>query len=112
MAEEKQPQEYEAGSEKKAKKKQSQLSSLILAGVFLLGIFLPARYKAFAPLLFLVVPVIKVLNKWKNDPTEQTGMPSAEQPAASFSPYKNDSTDPYSYQPKDPKDPRKYKPIG
>lgn len=103
--------EADKDSQKEEKKKQAQVNGLILAGVFLLGVLLPDRYKAFAPFLFVIPVVMKVVNKWSKDSTEQFDSTQA----TTYSKVvqgTNRYADPYSFQPKDPKDPRKYKPIG
>jgi hypothetical protein len=93
-------------------KKQWKLNSLILAGVFALSVLLPAEYKAFAPLLFLVPFIIKVTNKFRQS-GESPEHPSTDPPYNPSMPEDRTTlSDPYSYKPKDPKDPRKYKPIG
>jgi hypothetical protein len=96
---------------KEAAKKVSHLNTLILAAVFLLGLVLPSTYKILAPFLFLVPWIISLVNKARKA-GEISGSPS---PAKAYSPSVHDqsqSVDPYSFTPKDPKDPRRYKPIG
>jgi hypothetical protein len=92
-------------------KKRSLLNALILAGVLVLGAVLPPAYKAFAPLLFVIPFIIAVMNKVRQAGEKQ------ENPARgqSYSPRVPDgipSLEQYTYKPKDPKDPRRYKPIG
>jgi hypothetical protein len=92
-------------------KKQWQLNALILAGVFLLSVVLPPAYKILAPFLFVIPFIINVVNKIRqveeksgNSPQDQTHSPPM--------PDQIPSPEPYTYKPKDPKDPRRYKPIG
>lgn len=92
-------------------KKRSRLNTLILALVFVLGIALPQPYKAFAPILFLIPLVIAVMNKVRQA-GEKSGTPLPNQTYSPPMPDQNHSVEPYSYTPKDPKDPRRYKPIG
>ncbi|MBN2321210.1 MAG: hypothetical protein JXR49_19175 [Acidobacteria bacterium] len=84
-------------------KRQWKLNSLILVGVLLLGAVLPPEYKAYAPLLFVVPFIISVANKMRQA-GENSGDPSQN---PNYAPH-----EPYTYKPKDPKDPRKYKPLG
>jgi hypothetical protein len=92
-------------------KKPWQLNVLILAGVFLLGALLPLEYKAYAPLLFVVPFIVNIAKKIRQD-SEDSANPPRD---SNYSPPMADhvsSPEPYSYRPKNPKDPRKYKPIG
>ena len=92
-------------------KKQWRLNALILAGVFLLSVLLPPKYKAFAPLLFAIPVIVNVVNKIRQI-SEKPANPSE---AHSYSPPIPDQIsplEPYTREPKDPKDPRRYKPIG
>lgn len=92
-------------------KKQRQLNAVILGMVFLLGIVLPPKYKALAPVLLLIPFIIGIVNKFS-----QTGKnPENPPPTHTYSPPKRDQIpyrELYTYKPKDPKDPRRYKPIG
>ena len=92
-------------------KKRSHLNVLILAGVFLLGVVLPPAYKAFAPLLFLIPIIIAVVKKVRQA-GEKRGNPPLDQTYAPPVPDQIPSSEPYTYEPKDPKDLRRYKPIG
>ncbi len=88
-----------------------QLNALILAGVFLLGALLPLEYKAYAPLLFVVPFIVNIAKKIRRDSEDSANRPrdyNYSPPMADHVP----SPEPYSYKPKNPKDPRKYKPIG
>lgn len=92
-------------------KKQGRLGALVLVGVLLLGIVLPPAYKAFAPILFIIPFAINVANKIRKI-REKSQNPLQEQPHSPAIPERIPSLEPYGYKPKDPKDPRKYKPIG
>jgi hypothetical protein len=92
-------------------KKQWRLNALILAGVVLLSAVLPPEYKAFAPVLFLVPVIVGVVKKIRRF-GENSGNVTQDQ---TYSPPVYEDTtshEPYSHTPKDPKDPRRYKPIG
>jgi len=101
----------DAGIEEQDKKKRSQMNALILGGVLLLGAILPQSYKYFAPLLFLLSPLLKVLNKLRTDSIQTENLQTNKTHSA-YKPESPHSSEPYSYKPRDPKDPRKYKPIG
>ena len=113
MTEEKpSPAEDTENESSEENKKQWKLNSLILAIVFALSVLLPAEYKAFAPLLFLIPFIIKATNKIRQS-GENPEHPSPDQPSYPSMPdHRMTIPEPYSYKPKDPKDPRKYKPIG
>ena len=93
------------------KRNQRLLNALILLGVFLLGALLPMKYKAFAPLLFLIPVLLDIVNKI-NKSSEIPGVSSGNRTYPPSMPRQMNSHEPYTYKPKDPKDPRKYKPIG
>ncbi|MDM7996604.1 MAG: hypothetical protein QUT30_13095 [Acidobacteriota bacterium] len=84
--------------------KAALVNAAILAAIFALSILLPPEYKAFVPFLFLIPLVLAVVAKVrqirkKNE--DSPHMPDADH-----------TIEPYSYTPKDPNDPRRYKPIG
>ena len=92
-------------------KSQQRLNALAFAAVLILGIVLPARFKGFVPFLFVIPIIWSVINKIRrvgedpaNPPRTEPHSPAVQHPIT--------STEPYFYQPKDPKDPRRYKPIG
>lgn len=111
MAEETRPDKEGEASGAEGKRKKLRVTGLLFAGVLLLSALLPARYKAFSPLLFLLVPLFDVLRKLHDDST-RTGDIRGDATQSSYDPAPPPSGEPYSYEPKDPKDPRKYKPIG
>ncbi len=92
-------------------KKQWQLNTLILAGVFLLSVVLPPEYKAFAPLLFVIPFIINVANKIRQADKAPEN-PSLDHTYTTPASDRISAHEPYTYKPKNPKDPRKYKPIG
>jgi len=92
-------------------KKQSNLNALILAGVFVLGVVLPTPYKALAPFLFLLPFILKVIKKIRQS-SEISGTTPQDQTYNPSVPNRIPSIEPYSHTPTDPKDPRRYKPIG
>jgi hypothetical protein len=92
-------------------KKQGRLNALVLAAVFLLSILLPSAYKPLAAILFVVPFVVKVMNKIRKTEENLESSPKS-QTYSQPKPDQISSTEPYAYKPKDPKDPRRYKPIG
>jgi hypothetical protein len=88
-----------------ARKRRSRLNAATLALVFLVAYFAPRRWQAFAPLLFLLPVLYSLLSRLRGASIESdrpvTREIDAEPPVA----------EPYSYTPRDPKDPRRYKPI-
>ena len=93
------------------KNKKRKITGILFAGVLLLGALLPPRYKALSPLLFLLSPLFDVLSKLRGDSLQTEGSQGDSTPSDSI-PEPRQSREPYSYTPRDPKDPRKYKPIG
>ena len=92
-------------------KKMSRLSAAIMAAIFVLGVVLPPAYKPFVPFLLLIPLIIALINKFSR-------MGSRSEDSAQYQGYsppvqeQDSCIEPYSYTPKDPKDPRRYKPIG
>ena len=93
-----------------AKKKRALLNGVIVALIFLLSVVLPPRYKGFAPLLFLIPFILAVVSKVRQAGEKRGDSMSAQIPPPTL-PDHNHSVEPYSYTPRDPKDPRRYKPI-
>jgi hypothetical protein len=92
-------------------KRWSGLNALILGLVLLLGVVVPPPYNAFAPIL-LVIPLIIAVVRKARQAGERSGSPQPNQTYSPPVPDSDHSVQPYSYTPKDPKDPRRYKPIG
>ena len=87
------------------------INLLSAAGVFLLGILLPPSCKMFAPFLFLVPVIISAVSKARLSSLKR-GNPVQDQTSSPPMPPRVPSPEPYTEMPKDPKDPRRYKPIG
>jgi hypothetical protein len=87
------------------RKRRSRLNAVILGLVLLVYMYGPPRWKLFAPLLFLLPVLYSLLSRLRGASIESdrpvTREIDAEPPAA----------EPYSYTPRDPNDPRRYKPI-
>jgi hypothetical protein len=92
-------------------KKWARLNALFLMVAFLLGFVLPPRYRIFVPFLFVVPLIISIVSKVRQA-AAKSGNPESYQTYTPPMPDLSNSVDPYSYTPKDPKDPRHYKPIG
>jgi hypothetical protein len=88
-----------------AKKRRSRLNALILGLVFLVYTFGPPRWKLFAPLLFLLPVLYSLLSRLRGASIESDRPVTREIDAAA------PAAEPYSYTPRDPNDPRRYKPI-
>jgi len=93
-----------------ADKKRLRLNALIILLIpVLVGVVLPRPYRGLAPFLFLIPLVISLVNKFrKADEKSGNSPPNQTYPM----PHQDHSVEPYFYAPKDPKDPRRYKPIG
>ncbi len=92
-----------------AAKRKGRINALVLALVFLLLSFAPRPWSTFAPLLFLIPVIYSLVIKMRSGshPAGTAAERFAPPPGSSSS-----SPQPFSYQPRDPKDPRRYKPIG
>ena len=88
-----------------ARKRRSRLSAVTLGLVFLVSAFAPPRWKMFAPFLFLLPVVFSILSRLRGTSVE-SGPPVARKIET-----QGPATEPYSYTPRDPNDPRRYKPI-
>ncbi len=93
-----------------ARKRQHRLNALTLAAVLLLSTVLPAPYGAFAPLLFLIPLLFALVNRIRQARAGVEAAPDVSSPRPEDE--ETPVIEPYSYTPKDPKDPRRYKPIG
>jgi hypothetical protein len=94
-----------------AKKRLRVLDVLSAVGVFLLGLYLPRAYKVFAPFLFVIPVIITAVNKARLSSIKH-GNPIQDKTNSPPMPPRIPSPEPYTEMPKDPKDPRRYKPIG
>ncbi len=91
------------------RKRQARLNALLLGGVFFLTVMAPHPWNTYAPLLFLIPLVYSVVKKVRKA-TE--GMdPLKQQSRIDFGAADGPREEPYSCTPRDPRDPRRYKPI-
>jgi hypothetical protein len=88
-----------------ARKQRSRLNAAILGLVFLVYTFGPPRWKLFAPLLFLLPVLYSLLSRLRGASIE------SERPVTKEIDAETPAAEPYSYTPRDPNDPRRYKPI-
>lgn len=79
-----------------AARKRSQIKALLLAVIMMLAVVVPAPWKGYTPLL-VVLPLLYLVM------TRVRGKAAAAEPPS--------RTEPFSEAPKDPKDPRRYRPI-
>jgi hypothetical protein len=92
-------------------KRWARLNTLFLMVAFLLGFVLPPRYRIFVPFLFVIPLILSIVSKVRQAAAKNE-IPAPNQTYSPPMPNEGNSVDPYSYTPKDPKDPRHYKPIG
>jgi hypothetical protein len=92
-----------------AAKKRSRLNALIILLIPVLGTLLPSPYKACAPLLLLIPLFISLADKFRKTEGKSANSPAIQTYSI---PNKDRFVEPYLYTPRDPKDPRRYKPIG
>jgi hypothetical protein len=84
----------------------ARLNALILAAVLLVSMVAPSPWNLYAPLLFLIPLLAAIVSRFRRH------YPDPAHPDYGSMTILSPGTDPYSYTPKDPKDPRRYKPIG
>lgn len=92
-----------------AAKRKARINAVVLIMVFLLISLAPYPWNIFAPLLFLVPVILSISNRVRRDGASLDALPdNTSVPTES-----HDSAvkEPYSCAPKDPNDPRRYKPI-
>ena len=80
-------------------KKQWKLNTLILAGVFLLSVVLPPKYKAFAPLLFVIPFIINVANKIRQADNTPENPSQDNNTYTAPAPDRTPAQEPYTYKP-------------
>ena len=88
-----------------ATKRRSRINAVTLGLVFLVSALAPPRWKIFAPFLFLLPVVLSLLGRLRS-----TSVESSPPVATKIEP-PGPVAEPYSYTPRDPNDPRRYKPI-
>ncbi len=92
-----------------AAKRKSRLNALVLGLVFLLVTIAPYPWNLLSPILLLVPLVYSLIDRMRRAPDADRPVPGG-----SALPPRMDASrlEPYSSIPRDPKDPRRYKPIG
>jgi hypothetical protein len=100
--------EEEAKEDSGRDNKLSRINALVFGLVFLAVVMAPYPWNTYAPLLFLLPLVYSVLNKLKQraGAEEDVKDPRLPQSQESYA-----RPEPYTFKPRDPKDPRRYKPI-
>jgi hypothetical protein len=104
-AQERHDPQLEAAEESK---KRARLIALAILLIPVLAAVLPLPYKAFVPFLFLIPLFMSLANKFRKGVEKSGNALPAQSPSM---PDKDHYVEPYFYEPKDPKDPRRYKPI-
>ena len=88
-------------------KRRTRINALVMFLFFLATAVLPQNWKLYSPLVLLIPLVYRVVARMRggsNSPRE-SGESVSNLPAGPVE-------EPYSHTPRDPKDPRRYKPIG
>ncbi len=83
-------------------RKRTRMNAVVLLLVFALLTFLPQPWVVFAPLLLLIPLLHAVLERMRRGSAD-----SVNQHAPEADSYR----EPYSLEPRDPRDPRRYRPI-
>ena len=88
-------------------KRRTRINALAMFLFFLVSALLPRRWKLLAPLVLLIPLIYRAVARMRNNSKSplESGESLSHIPAAPVN-------EPYSYTPSDPKDPRRYKPIG
>lgn len=91
-----------------AARRRSRVNALAVLAMFLLISLAPTPWNMFAPALIAVPALYGIWSRYR-ERQDAGGQPQPWEPVR-----EQDGTipDPYSYTPKDPNDPRRYKPIG
>lgn len=89
-----------------AKRRRMRINALALLLIFVLSLVMPYPWNSYAPLLIIVPAVYGLLARFRKDPSSRTAAKEAG------SRLNGSSLEPYARKPKDPNDPRKYRPLG
>jgi len=84
-------------------RKRTRMNAVVLLLVFALLTFAPQPWAVFAPLL-LLIPLLQAVRDRMGRSASSPGTPPAAQ--------RDSFPEPYSQKPRDPNDPRRYRPIG
>ncbi len=82
----------------------------MLGVVFLLITLAPPPWNTYAPALLIIPFIYALVGRLRRAARSSNAEPSAGRPSAPGG--RPTVIEPFSYTPKDPKDPRRYKPIG
>jgi len=92
-----------------AARRKARINAMVLIAVFIFMSLAPYPWNIFAPLLFLIPLIVTVSNRVRRGRAFSDSLPDS-----SPVPTKDRTSsveEPYSWAPKDPNDPRRYKPI-
>lgn len=90
-------------------RRKARISAAVLIGVFLLISLAPYPWNIFAPLLLLVPLIQSIAGRMRRGTVSLDALPDTA--TASRKSHPSVVKEPYSCTPKDPGDPRRYKPI-
>jgi len=92
-----------------AAKTRARIAAFSLALIFLISVLAPPPWSSYAPLLLLIPLAYSLLSRIRRGSEVRQGAPP---PPRGVRIPEGPIKEPYSYTPRDPKDPRRYKPIG
>ena len=93
-----------------AAKRPTRLNALVMVLVLVTGSFAPPPWNFFAPLLFVISFVWMIANRVRRAVSIRRRF--QDQGTSASIPGEGERREPYSCVSRDPKDPRRYKPIG
>ncbi len=93
-----------------ASKQRSRINALMLGVVFLLTTLAPPPWNTYAPVLLIIPFFYALVGRVRRAAQSSKAHQIPGKPSAAGGP--PPVIEPYSCTPKDPKDPRRYKPIG
>jgi hypothetical protein len=97
-------------------RQRARINGLIVAAVLLLGVVAPPPWNLYAPVLFLIPIILGLLDRLRRITVQNNSVHSDSVQSDSVQrnavPGAGPIPEPYSYTPRDPGDPRRYKPIG
>jgi hypothetical protein len=102
------PDSEEVSTEELAEaKRRTRINALVMFLFFFVSAVLPQRWKLLSPLVLLIPLIYRAVARLRSgsDSSSASAENLSQIPASPVE-------EPYSHTPRDPKDPRRYKPIG